>query len=490
MTDASNSHRYFLGKALSDIMNKDSPWSDDKLGRAKFANLLCKVLATIDQPFVISLDAPYGSGKTYFASRIYQDLLNANHACIFINAWETDFADDPFTAIVSELTEQLAALRLVDAQNSKKSIAKLAGNYVLRRVIPAAVRLGTAGIIDIADVSSILNVTDIEKEAANVAAQIGEDRLRNFLDVKKSLVDFRHFLMDLTDKISKSGKFRSRTLYIFIDELDRRKPKYAIELLEIIKHLFSVNGIVFILSAHHAQLERCVANAYGLGVDQQGYLRRLIDWNYTLPDASKLEFVNFLYDRFALSEVKNLDRENVCFVLSFFATKWSFSLRTLEQCFTLLNLAYRSHAHNQYQPSGEAAFMSTLKVHDPVAYAAFVAGTISYDDIVKLIGYPHIIDDSNAVYEGSKVRRLLTYLLLWQLDGNPTIDNMGRDLVSGRHTAENIKNLTDNEKEAFTYAIDWRNAIRFKYNINGHMLLYVDQCFQLVAPMRNLNSSG
>jgi predicted KAP-like P-loop ATPase len=79
-------------------------------------------------------------------------------------------------------------------------------------------------------------------------------------------------LASIAAKIEESGKFNGKTVYMFIDELDRCKPPYAIELLETLKHLFSVNGLVFVLAANYQQLEQCVAATYGYGVDRHRYL--------------------------------------------------------------------------------------------------------------------------------------------------------------------------------------------------------------------------
>jgi len=40
------------------------------------------------------------------------------------------------------------------------------------------------------------------------------------------------------------GKSQSKVI-IIVDELDRCRPDYAIRVLEIIKHLFDVNGYIF-----------------------------------------------------------------------------------------------------------------------------------------------------------------------------------------------------------------------------------------------------
>ena len=62
---------------------------------------------------------------------------------------------------------------------------------------------------------------------------------------------------------SLESKDRSAPIIIVIDELDRCRPTYAIKLLEEIKHLFDVPGLVFVFGMHGDQLAHSVKAAYG-----------------------------------------------------------------------------------------------------------------------------------------------------------------------------------------------------------------------------------
>ena len=63
-----------------------------------------------------------------------------------------------------------------------------------------------------------------------------------------------------------------------IDELDRCNPHYSVLVLERIKHIFSVPGIVFILSVDKKQFGNAIRGYYGSDlIDANEYLRRFID---------------------------------------------------------------------------------------------------------------------------------------------------------------------------------------------------------------------
>ena len=151
------------------------------------------------------------------------------------------------------------------------------------RSLPVLVKKITANAIDLAELHGAVVGDDTQEDLANLAAQLAEDRLAGFGEAKKSIMEFKKFRSEIVAKIESSPKFTGKTIYIFIDELDRCKPSYAIELLETLKHLFSVNGLVFVLAAHYQQLEQCVAATYGLGVDRHGYR----------PQVDRLEFLAF-----------------------------------------------------------------------------------------------------------------------------------------------------------------------------------------------------
>ena len=75
-----------------------------------------------------------------------------------------------------------------------------------------------------------------------------------------------------------------RPLVFIIDELDRCRPPFALNVLERVKHLFSVENVCFVLVAHLPQLEAVVKGSYGLGVDARTYLEKFFQLQVTLPE--------------------------------------------------------------------------------------------------------------------------------------------------------------------------------------------------------------
>ena len=75
---------------------------------------------------------------------------------------------------------------------------------------------------------------------------------------------------------------KEKKLVIFVDELDRCKPTFAISVLERVKHLFNIENIVWVFSINKAQLIMNIRHFYG-EIDAGQYLQRFFDFELQLP---------------------------------------------------------------------------------------------------------------------------------------------------------------------------------------------------------------
>lgn len=76
---------------------------------------------------------------------------------------------------------------------------------------------------------------------------------------------------------------QAQKLVIFIDELDRCRPSFALEMLERLKHYFDDDRIIFVVSINKEQLTHTISNYYGVGFDSTGYLNKFFDLEANLP---------------------------------------------------------------------------------------------------------------------------------------------------------------------------------------------------------------
>ncbi|MDO6804915.1 P-loop NTPase fold protein, partial [Wenyingzhuangia sp. 1_MG-2023] len=72
-------------------------------------------------------------------------------------------------------------------------------------------------------------------------------------------------------------------IVIFIDELDRCRPDFAVQMLEVIKHTFDVVNVKFVLVTNTKQLRAAINHRYGPLVDAQRYLDKFLKFSVRLP---------------------------------------------------------------------------------------------------------------------------------------------------------------------------------------------------------------
>lgn len=124
---------------------------------------------------------------------------------------------------------------------------------------------------------------------------------------------------------------KGNRLIIFIDELDRCKPDYAIRLLERIKHYFDDERITFVFSVNLTQLQWTVKSYYGNSFDATGYLEKFFDLLFTLPPTD--------YERFLQNRL-NLDSDSitgqVCLAI---IKQFHFSMRQMERYIRIVKIA-------------------------------------------------------------------------------------------------------------------------------------------------------
>lgn len=368
----------------------DDHWSDDKLGRKDVATKLTNIVGTINQPFVIGLNAQFGMGKTFFLQRWQRDLENAGHLAIYFNAWETDFSENPFIAFISELTAQFSKWGIEEDNANFVNLLKETGKIVAPKLAAKAMSIGTFGALSSDDILEVgEKLKDKKTPDANLLGDIAKNELATHKNAQAAIKRFREYLQKIAESALNDKKNDNPKVVVLVDELDRCRPNYAIELLENIKHFFSVPGLVFVLAVDDQQLKSCVAAAYGSESDTVGYLRRFIDWNFRLPDPSAAKFGSYLYKRFDLAKVfptsDNLATGGHRFATIFtsMAIILGLSLREQEQCFTDVNVALRMTRHGRVPFSIVLAVLVALKSKEPELYRAFCGQDVTADQVIQ-----------------------------------------------------------------------------------------------------------
>ena len=274
------------------------PFKFDHLGREQTAKILTRLISKIKGPCVLAIDAPWGAGKTTFLNMWTQFLRKKQFPVISFNAWENDFTGNPLFSLTAELSEGLCeSAEYIEKENPDNAVVKTL--RIIRDVVEKNWR--KVARFSFVSISSLLakNIDpSIPDDIVAHVAQKGVDTLLpseddvtkeepsldEYSESKRLLSEFREDLEKEATKLTETEPYKP--LVVIIDELDRCRPTYAIETLEIAKHLFNVDGIVFVLAINISEMAHSIKSLYGSGFDAEGYLRRFIDLDYRLPEAT------------------------------------------------------------------------------------------------------------------------------------------------------------------------------------------------------------
>lgn len=264
--------------------NLYNTFCNDVLGRKREIVTFLKIIDIIDDNYTISLDAPWGSGKTFFVkqAKMILDGLNSavsdnddsanstnlikkianrytaetnndwkvtqSHLAVYFDAWSYDDFEEPVLALIYSILEQL---NLNDSDLTKINV----------------------------DIKQLLSGIASMITGRNITALVESIKKQNFTSGVKSHNDVHDSIENFFNKILENKGTRCD---IFIDELDRCNPKFAIKLFERIKHYFTSPHITFIFSTNIEELANTIRCQYGEKFDAERYLDRLFDLRLSL----------------------------------------------------------------------------------------------------------------------------------------------------------------------------------------------------------------
>lgn len=418
---------------------QDEPFKYDMLKRKSLANNLIILIKSIEQPFVLSINGDWGTGKTIFVKMFKALLHNEGMNTIYFNAWKHDFYSDPLVCFINEIENSINehfSGREKGSLKSRLTTIKKYSTKIIRSSIPIALKLATHGIFDLDNIT--------EENIGEFVESFTKNEIQEYEKKRKNLNKFRIKLSELALKMSVPEDFKPTHLIVFVDELDRCRPSFALDLLEKIKHLFSVEGVFFILSISKKQLINSISTVYGGETkDASGYLRRFIDYEFSLPEPSHPTYCTYLFERLKLTNVpisQNDQYEQDCKndlikIFSTLSNIFKFSLRVQEQCFTLFSIALRTNIQENIIQPILLAFLIALKAHDSDLYYKYCDNDVNGEELLNLFNKSQM----GQYFLGSRTGFLLELLIRC---GHFKDQDEYSDLQ-----AQYEKNLKDNEEK-------------------------------------------
>ncbi|MCY3954209.1 MAG: P-loop NTPase fold protein [bacterium] len=327
-------------------VDPDEPFERDRLDRRGRVEALCGLIERIESPAVIAVDGPFGSGKSVFVRMCAAHLRNREVAVAEFNAWQQSHSRWPLIDLVSALgSDATLAERLVG----------IAVNLVWRTA-----RVGTRGLLDRDDFET-------PKDAA---------RFEEWKQIEEKRAEFRVALTEVV--AGANGK-----VVVVIDELDRCLPRHALDLLDVVRHLFDVPGVVVILGINQGELCERIKSLFGPECDADIYLRRFVDLTVDLPDPVPEQLAGFLVETFGGVGLRDRLRlsDYSGQIVGLLTERSEMSLRDIEQMvyrlaqvLSVVAAPRQDDLVESWASEQTAIALFTLRVADPTAYDQFRTG--------------------------------------------------------------------------------------------------------------------
>lgn len=190
------------------------------------------------------------------------------------NCWQHDYYEEPAVAIISAMLASIEddeALLSKDIDNTikagyglaKEKFKEIAGLYIENKI--------GINLISLAD-----EIKDNKGEMEDAESEF--DVMFNF---SQTIEKVRKKLQEIAEE---------RTVVLFVDELDRCIPQYAIKVLERLHHIFyGLDNVIVIMAIDRKQLEHSVEEMFGVrkdesSIDIERYLKKFIDFSMVLDN--------------------------------------------------------------------------------------------------------------------------------------------------------------------------------------------------------------
>ena len=367
------------------------PWSDDRLDRSETAKELTRLIKN-EQSISVSLSGRWGTGKTYLLQRWAKDLQNQGAKVAYVNAWENDFSHDSIIPITSTIVGVMRNTRFSEVT---RTLTREAKEFVLTN---------TEGMIEKYTGFRI----PIKRQADPYQARLA------------TIEKLRQALSKLAQEAREDTEY---PLIVIIDELDRCRPDYAVELLERVKHVLTVENTAFVFGINRQALGEAICHRFGIS-DTDGYLAKFFDVDAPLPrPASMVRMVrDRAYNQQGLGSLSgdeepydeatramNDATRKIVDHLATLADIVQLQPREMEHCLSLVTIALTKMEPHSSTYAELVAPIVFLKVKDQRLYESYVSRKSLAGEILDHLNSPEHGNRQDTV-ESMRRTEVLFYL--------------------------------------------------------------------------------
>lgn len=394
--------------------NIEFAFENNLIGRNESLFDFLEFLNNIEDDCSIALEGYWGSGKTFFVKQMemiikainpfvetnkdlykiiqhnakmyiknYNSDKMISQVPIYYDAWLYDNESDPILSLVYSILETF------NSELIFKEI-KLNGDAIRESLnnILSSLHINL-------EIPKLINTDDWLSD------------IKRSRDIHSTIEEFLNQLLEE----------RGDRLVVFVDELDRCTPEYAVKLLERIKHYFNNDRITFVFSVNLEQLQHTIKNYYGNNFEASRYLDRFFDLRLSLPAPNKEAFYDMIElnadenDYYGLINKTIINHFDLEFreILKYARILKLVNIQSIDR---LLKLSYINHFGNEFIGAIMIPIMIALKITNIGDYKAFISGNRS-DIFVNIYSSNSIFEvmfhgilKSNEIFEGNYNRKV------------------------------------------------------------------------------------
>lgn len=346
---------------------------ENSIGRNRQVISFAAALCATDDNTSIAVDDSWGSGKTFFVKQV-QMVLEALSGFrsgdytdeqlkavqrkipdfaedgtefssllpVYYDAWAYDNESDPVLSLILEIINATGQKYKKNYTETPKAVAKLGASV-----------LECFSKVDLSDLPDVISKLQ------------GEDPFSELRTQREMQKEMNSFLAEVCEE-------RGNKLVIFVDELDRCKPTFAIKLLERVKHYFTNEKIIFVFSVNGNELQHAIKKFYGEQYGATRYLDRFFDIIVHLQPVNARTFEQY---------IGGISCSRVFYdVCEYVIERYSLSMREQIRFYRSLNhVSQYADEHNYaLQNSLILAFPLAigLRIHNRERYSEYIAGRL------------------------------------------------------------------------------------------------------------------
>lgn len=260
-----------IKSSITDNPRNVSNGEKDNFGIEPFENGLTKFINNSNTPITIALQGEWGSGKTSLMNSLKENLSvgdNSKYHSIWLNTWEYALMKDAQSTlmdIITGLIQETSKIANVDETTTKKLLGKLWSG--------------------IKDTSKVVAKNALDKTIDGAGSVVDAFSTKGKSSISEVRTELEKIIEACIKKDNKQG------FIFFIDDLDRIDPPIAVQLLELLKNIFTLKNCVFILAIDYDVVIKGLEPKFGKLTEKnerefRSFFDKIIQVPFSMPVSS------------------------------------------------------------------------------------------------------------------------------------------------------------------------------------------------------------